>query len=194
MDRRPSWELEERRAWNASRRLTVFVDTPNQTAGDATLFHENPIFTFDFLVFVSLFLAQSTKQCCAIVDLHHHKHKFHTDHHQKLDGGAGICFQLSLSLKFAWQFLQLMFDLFCDTRKTVSWLKDNERKEGTDWIQHTKPRLVHQARACAGVLTVNRCQRPTWVCLGKVNKYPHPLRFAESMNVTLLATVFWQLS
>lgn len=78
---------------------------------------------------------------------------------------TSVCFWLyphsSPSTKFAWQFLQLVFDLFLGSRTAFSWLTDNELQEATDWMSNTKPQLVHcdleMSNDCAGVLIVNRC-------------------------------------
>lgn len=43
-----------------------------------------------------------------------------------------FAFGLTSATKFAWQFLQLAFDLFLDSKTTLSWLRDKEPKEATD--------------------------------------------------------------
>lgn len=40
-------------------------------------------------------------------------------------------------------FFNSWFDLFLDSGITVSWLKDNEVKEATDWMSNTKPQLMY---------------------------------------------------
>lgn len=46
--------------------------------------------------------------------------------------GNRVCSRLNSGRKkFAWQFLQLAFDLFLDSKATLSWLKD-ERGEGSN--------------------------------------------------------------
>lgn len=86
-----------------------------------------------------------------------------------------VCFWLNLHPTFAWQFLQLMVDLFLDWRITVSWLKDNEVKEATDWMSNTKPQLVCcDPEKWEMIVQVSYCKQVAVThlsCLGRVNKH-----------------------
>lgn len=68
----------------------------------------------------------------------------------------------------------------------MSWLRDNELKEATDWMSSLKLRSVRcyldVSDDCAGVHTVSRCQIADLTCLSKVNKAPMVVELCEQMN------------